>query len=118
MQNIYPNIKHLKIYIRRVGEWIKSSVSNVDQIHRYTSGTFVYRSLSNPYANMFEFRCFAKNIRDSILYLLNVPFVTSIRCRQGISFRGFTIFNSIPLNIRNLINYDSLKIIYKRFILG
>ena len=102
MQNIYPNIKHLKIYIRRVGEWIKSSVSNVDQIHRYTSGTFVYRSLSD--VHMFKFRSFAKNTRDSVSYLLNVPFVTSTRCRQGITFRGPTIYSTIPLKIRYIIN--------------
>ena len=89
---------------------------NVDQIHRYTSGTFVYRSLRD--VHMFKFRSFAKNTRDSVSYLLNVPFVTSTRCRQGITFRGPTIYNSIPLNIRNIINYDSFEIIYKRFILG
>ena len=68
--------------------------------------------------NMFEFRSFARNTRDSALNFLNVPFVTSTRCRQGITFRGpIIIENSIPLNIRNIINYDSFEIKYKRFIL-
>ena len=91
---------------------------NVDQIHRYTSGIFVYCLLSNPYRNIFEFQSFARNARDLTLYMLNVPFVTQTRCRQGITFRSPTIYNSIPLNIRKKINYDSFKIKYKKFILG
>ena len=61
---------------------------NVDKINRYTTGTFVYRSMSNPNVNMFEFRSFARSTRDSASNLLNVPFVPSTHCRQGIKFRG------------------------------
>ena len=93
-------------------------ILNEDQIHRYTTAIFVYHSLSNPNVNMFEFRSFARNTRDSAFNFLNVPFVNSTRCRQGINFRGPITYNSFPLNIKNIINYDSFKIEYKKSILG
>ena len=72
-------------------------LQNADQIHWYTSETFVYRWLSNP--NMFAFQSLDWNTRDSGFNLFDVLILTSAHCTQGITFRGPTIYNSIPQNL-------------------
>ena len=90
---------------------------NLDTTHRYMTGTYVYRSLNNPLISTFYYRSSDVNTRESVQNLLEIPLITSTLCRQVIHYRGSTIFNSIPLQIRSYDNYVTFKINFKKLLL-
>ena len=89
----------------------------LDQINKYMTGAYVFKSLNNELPSMFEFRDQTRYFtRESTMNLLTIPRVASAHSKQSIRVSGPTIFNGIPPCIRDSNSYNSFKLKYKHYL--
>ena len=93
-------------------------ILNPDKINAYMVGIFVYKCLRNDVAMpFFTYRQQTYSTRlaeDSPLF---VPQIGNIHSEQRISYRGPFVWNSIPVEIRNL-PFNSFKKAYKSILIN
>jgi len=86
----------------------------IEQICRYITGAYVFKSLNSSHPSIFEPRNQSMHFtRESTLSLLTVPRVLTTHTSQSIRVAGPKIFNSIPSCIRESTSYNSFKLRYK-----
>ena len=77
---------------------------------------YIYRSLANPCLNEFSFQTHVRNTRQGTQALLFVPNRRLTCCRNRIQYRDSATYNEIPINIRQIENYQSFKRNLKKYI--
>ena len=87
------------------------------QIVKYMTGSYVFRSLCRASSNEFTYRTYERQTRESYSNILDVPFTISTLVRQGIQYRGPTIFNAIPIEIRGSVCYNTFKVKFKKHLI-
>ena len=78
---------------------------------------YVFETLKCDRLCVFEYRDKTNYVtRESVLDLLKVPRVTSVRSSHSIRVPGPKIYNVIPLSIRNSRSYQTFKLEYKHIL--
>ena len=93
---------------------------NIHDINKYMVSLFVFKCLHNedfsfwfPYQNQIEHQT-----RSVMRDLLEVPRIYNVHSEQLILYRGPSIWNSICLDTRRIIVYNTLKLRVKKALLS
>ena len=86
---------------------------SINEIYSYMVGNFVYKSVSGGAGNLFQWRTSNYRTRNFIERPLNLPLVQSEQSKKSITYAGPAIYNSIPVDIRQSVNYPLFKRRYK-----
>ena len=88
-----------------------------EQIYRFMTEAYVYKSLSSGLPSIFEHRNQSVHLtRESTRNLLTIPRVFTTQSGQSIRVSGPKTFNSIPQTIREVSSYNTFKLKFKHYL--
>ena len=89
------------------GLFKKLGLLKLTEVLNFVTVAYVYRSLANPCLNELCFKRHVRNTRQANQALLFVPNWSLTCCRSAIQYRGWAMYNEIPIDIRKIDNYQS-----------
>ena len=92
---------------------------DLKHIYRYMLGNYVHKiQLRSDAVNRFSLSLEIYDTRQSRLQLLHIPRALSSHSEQSVDISGPRNYNTIPVNVRSIVLYDSFKYNYKKYLLS
>ena len=92
---------------------------DLKHIYRYMLGNYVHKiQLRSDAVNRFSLSLENYDTRQSRLQLLHIPRALSSHSEQSVDISGPRNYNTIPVNVRSIVLYDSFKYNYKKYLLS
>ena len=105
-------------YAHTQDDFINLKLLNIDNINKYFSSIFVYKSINNlayPLNYFTSANHHNRNLRNS--NNLQPPFARSTQSQSSPSYYTCDIWNNIPLDTRNIPNLNTFRLSVKRYLL-
>ena len=90
----------------------------IEQINVYMSCIYIYKAIQNN-SNMFQIYVPIRfNTRLASSFTLVLSNAVATHSRQSISWQGCVNWNKLPLELREIPNYNSFKFKFKKYLLS